>query len=261
MVKFLLILLLVSQNLDGDFIKKAEITNGQFFTTDNLGYVYTINGASVKKYSSEGKLEYSYSNSKYGDIFSVDATNPMRILVFYKEFNVLIFLDNTLSEIRSPINLDDLNIEMSDVVCDSYEGGFWVHNSFTKQLTYFDKNLQQLYQSNETSSFSKENSFPVYLIEKNNKVFMNMSNEEVFVFDKFAGFEKILYVDIEDEFQVIEGNLYYFLEEEFYMYNPNTLQKTKVPIPNKSGIQSVRVEPKNYFIANENVVFVYSNEN
>ena len=40
----------------------------------------------------------NYSNFLYGNISSVDITNPLKIVVFYKDFNIVVLLDSQLNE-------------------------------------------------------------------------------------------------------------------------------------------------------------------
>src|ERR1700739_4560076 len=62
------------------------------FTTDNLGNTYIIKGDEIRKYSQTGDLLKIFSNNTTGKITSVDATNPLRILVFYKDFATILII-------------------------------------------------------------------------------------------------------------------------------------------------------------------------
>src|ERR1700739_3471195 len=68
-----------------------------FFTTDNQSNIYIVKGNELTKYNTSGKLLYKYSNKNLGNIDFVDASNMLRLLVFYKNFLQVVFLDNTLS--------------------------------------------------------------------------------------------------------------------------------------------------------------------
>ncbi|HBF88806.1 MAG TPA: hypothetical protein DDX39_09205 [Bacteroidales bacterium] len=256
-ISILILFLFVSAN---DFEKKSEIKfEGQYFTTDKLGFIYVVNKESIKKYTPEGILKHTYSNAKYSEISSIDATNPMRILVFYKEFNQVLFLDNTLSEIRSAISLDDLNVESPELVCSSYDSGFWVFNGFTKQLLYFNNNLQLIHKGVEIGSMLKENSLPTFIIEKNNQVFLNMSNQETFVFDRFGNFKSIIYADIAKDFQVIDNNLYFFSNQHLIKLDHVLLKTDTLNIPIIENPIALRIESNYLFLANTNSIFVFQN--
>src|SRR5687768_7815077 len=66
------------------------------FTNDNLSNLYLINGEEIIKYSPTGKQLLKYSNKRFGNITTIDATNALKILLYYKDFQQLVFLDNQL---------------------------------------------------------------------------------------------------------------------------------------------------------------------
>src|SRR6476659_8841896 len=68
-----------------------------YFKADNLNNVYMIKDDELIKYLPDGRFFRRYSNLKLGTITSVDVTNPLKILVYYRDFQQIIFLDNQLS--------------------------------------------------------------------------------------------------------------------------------------------------------------------
>lgn len=63
------------------------------------GAPFLISGAQLGMYSPEGRKQFSYSNSLLGNIASVDASNPMKIFVFYRELSTGVFLNQQLAEL------------------------------------------------------------------------------------------------------------------------------------------------------------------
>lgn len=84
-------------------------TEAEKLVTDNLGNAYLIDGATINKVDSIGVLQKSFSNKNFGAITSADATNALRIILFYKDFNRIITLDNTLSEIAEATALETID--------------------------------------------------------------------------------------------------------------------------------------------------------
>src|SRR5438552_190098 len=68
-----------------------------YFTADNLGNFYTVREDELIKYLPNGKMFARYSNLKLGSISAIDVTNPLKILLYYRDFQQIIFLDNQLS--------------------------------------------------------------------------------------------------------------------------------------------------------------------
>src|SRR5690606_39608233 len=64
---------------------------------DNFGTVYFIKKNTL--YKIEDNKNYSYSNVQFGKITSANSFNPLKIPVFYEDFNAAYILDNRFAEI------------------------------------------------------------------------------------------------------------------------------------------------------------------
>src|SRR3954471_3752167 len=87
------------------------------FTTDNIGNIYTIKEDELIKYLPSGKFFARYSNLRLGNITYVDATNPLKLILYYRDFQQLVFLDNQLSVNSEVVSLEKLGYEQTDLVC------------------------------------------------------------------------------------------------------------------------------------------------
>ena len=86
-IYFLLITLTAFAFVTDQFsLVKTISIKTDFITTDNLGNCYAVRGNILEKYDYKGTLLKTYSNKQYGKISFVDATNPLKLLVFYNGF-------------------------------------------------------------------------------------------------------------------------------------------------------------------------------
>ena len=83
-------------------------------------------------------------NSKVIEVDLVAPQNMLKILVFSKSLNSIQFLDKTLSEASTTINLDDLGVELSRAVGVSRDNNFWIFDAVNQELKKFDKNLSMI---------------------------------------------------------------------------------------------------------------------
>ena len=112
-----------------------------FGSSDPLGHFFLVKEDKIKKIDSLGNTLYSYSNPGLGNISHIDASDPFRILLYYKSFNQILYLDRTLSAIGDPIILDELDIFSIAGICRSKQGGFWLIDSYSNSLLQVDNNL------------------------------------------------------------------------------------------------------------------------
>lgn len=91
---------------------------------------------------------YNYSNVQLGDITSFDAFSPLKIKLFYRDFNTVVVLDNRLAETDKV----DFN------VVKPYKNVSHVSTGFGNKLWVFNQDSQQLelynYKTNQVSAKS-----------------------------------------------------------------------------------------------------------
>lgn len=123
-----------SQELKPEGTYKLNVD--QFIGVDSYQHTYYIDDQVLHKKGPLG--DYVFNNYQLGSISSVDIINPLKVLVFYKEVNTAIFLDNRLNEIER-INFDTLP-EFLNVGAASNAGNnlLWVFDIDSQQLQLFD---------------------------------------------------------------------------------------------------------------------------
>lgn len=108
---------------------------------DAFGNIYLINDNEIVKYNSLGVLQKKFSTKRYGKIDFVDAMNPLKILVYYKDFQQILFLDNQLTASSNMISLESLGHEQSSLVCSSSNNSFWIYDNKTTNCADLILNL------------------------------------------------------------------------------------------------------------------------
>src|ERR1035438_4413060 len=94
---------------DYNLIKLIPI-NATFLTSDLLFNFYIISENQLLKYDSTGRYLANFSDKDLGGLFSIDATNPMKLQLLYRDFGQIVTLDNKLA-FTTKINLRDLDIQ------------------------------------------------------------------------------------------------------------------------------------------------------
>jgi len=88
-------------------IVKGDIS---YLTVDNLDNIYTISNNQLKKTDANGDSVAIFNDvKKYGNPSSVDVSNPLKILLYYKNYSTVVVLDRFLTA-RNSINFRKQNI-------------------------------------------------------------------------------------------------------------------------------------------------------
>ncbi len=208
-------------------------TKLDYFTTDNIGNIYTIKDDELVKYLPSGKFFVRYSNLKLGNITSVDASNPLKILLYYRDFEQVVFLDNQLSLNSDVVSLQDLGYEQTDLVCASTNNSFWIYNKQNNELIRFNENSKKVAATGNLKQVLQANLNPNFLTEHNGYVFLNCPETGIYVFDIFGTFSKIIALKNLKNFQVNETIVYYKKDSSMCSYNFKTFEDACKPISNK----------------------------
>ena len=207
---------------------------------DNMEHVYIYDATNIKKYDKIGTLLFSYSALSTGKISSVDVYNPFKVMVFSKDFERLVFLDNKLAIQQSTSVLSDLNI-LSACVCMSYDNGFWVYDESKKQLFRYDAQYNLRNTSQIISNFVEKDIEPLFIKETNSGfLLLNDKENGILIFDRFGTYLKSIPI-FTDYFDVYNNQILYIENDLLHSIDIQTLQQGNMPLPEK-GIRQVCVE-------------------
>ncbi|MEC3907646.1 hypothetical protein VOI54_11500 [Tamlana sp. 2201CG12-4] len=118
------------------FINKTTLKAETLIAVDNFGTAYYIkNDVFYKKNVSK---TITYNNLQLGELHSVNAFNPLKINLFYKDFNTVIILDNRLAEIfKIDFNLIAPYRNIT-TISTGHDNTIWIFNQDSQQLELFD---------------------------------------------------------------------------------------------------------------------------
>jgi len=230
---------------------------GEKLFTDNLGNAYVIKGDALTKYRENGTVFRLYSNKNLGKISHVDPLNPLKIVVFYKDFSQVLFLDNTVTENGNPIKLQDFGLELASLVAASYDNGIWVFDQVQYTLTRFDQQLKPTVQIQNLQQILGYALQPVFLAERENHLYMSVPDKGILQFDIFGTYVKTIPVKALTAFQVIDENLYYTdTTGNLKSFGIRTLQENSIPMPVRK-IKNFRIEKDHLFLLREDSLSCY----
>jgi hypothetical protein len=238
-----------SQTIETDF-------KGDRLTTDPFGNYYEISVTEIKKFNQSAELQYTYSNNLLGEIASVDATNPLKLLVYFRDFTNILILDNTLSPTSEVLDLTTIELEETSLVCRSYNDGIWYYNPVKFELIRKGNDLVTSNTSGNLSTLLNKNIQPNFLVEYNNKLYLNDPKNGILVLDNYGAYIKTIPIYNLSQFQVKEKFLIYVTEDaEITKYDFLTLENVKsksIPL-----VSSVRIEGQRlYMLTKENKLFI-----
>lgn len=117
-------------------VEKIPLKAERFVGTDNFGSIYFIKNRTLHKKSSSETFEFR--DFQLGTIGNVDILNPLRITVFYPQYQTAVILDNRLNEIRRisfAMEPPFLNVVNATTAADNR---LWTFNENSQQLEAYN---------------------------------------------------------------------------------------------------------------------------
>lgn len=239
-----------------ELVATVKVAGEQHYC-DPFGNIYIVSAGEIRRFNNEYREVAHYSNSYLGKISAIDLSDPLRILLFFKDYNQILWLDNYLTEIRSPLLLDDLGYEQVSAVCSSSQGGFWLYNDITCQIHYFDNNMNMVHESISLRPLLGSSDRPVTMMEKNRHVYLNVPEKGIFLFDRFGNFRKTLPVTGCARFQVSDTDIFFFKNDSLFRYNIELDQAVSLQLPGTIRPVYAEIQPGHLYLYTREAFLVY----
>tara|TARA_B100001248_G_scaffold199046_1_gene153398 strand:+ start:728 stop:1564 length:837 start_codon:yes stop_codon:yes gene_type:complete len=213
--------------------KLLEVPKNNQIEIDQYGYFYIIDQDNLIKYDSEGHTLYHYSNKLLGNIDQIDISNPLRPLLFYKDQGLIIVLDNTLSQQKEPISLNELGLYQTSCIANSnFDNGIWLYDIDVNEIIKINHLSQVNYRSGNLSVLIPNMEFPILnLKEKNRKLYV-VTRNKIFVMDQFGSLLSVINLSAEKGLIIKEKNIITYdgnaiCQFDILDFKIDTLLKTK----------------------------------
>ena len=167
LVLFSFIQLSYSQNIRTESVKEYPLDADRFIGADVLNNIYFIKNNTLFKKSNQGILVYS--NVNYGRLYSVNIQDPFKIILFYKDFNSVILLDNRLNEIIQTLTFPDVNLSLVGFAPDN---NLWLYSKDDNVLQLFDYMNNKINLSSQPLSSYKKGFLAEGMISNNENVWL-----------------------------------------------------------------------------------------
>jgi hypothetical protein len=244
-----------NQKLKTTALGTSELKNKTYIGFDGLGSNYYIkDNVFIKQYENQ---RWEYKNIPLGKITSVDYLNPLKIIIFYEDFNTIIIVDNQLNEIQK-FNLFEIdNSIFASKIGLAAQNQFWIYNALTQQILLFDylkntfKNIGNPIQ--ETIQYTQTDFNNFYWIDEVNNWYSIDIFGKVTLLASIPPFEKIQIIDNEKllfsrdnvlyclnttskmvyEIEIVEKSFqnYYYKDQILAIFTNQQIKKFKIKLP------------------------------
>ncbi len=192
-------------------------------------YYYIKNNTLIKSGNQSHK---EYKNLTLGKIETVDILNPLQIVIFYKDFNSIVLLDNQLNQ-TTVINGNELNEFVSfENIGLASQNRIWFFDSITQKIGLYQFKINQLkFISTPIRSkikfFKTDYNYAFWVDEENNVYGINL----------FGKIFQIGNIPVTEQLQFInEKQCLFATSKELFLYNFENKEINTISINQKSFV-------------------------
>jgi hypothetical protein len=206
------------------------------FTVDNLENVYVVNNSNqLKKLYPNGDSVGVFNNvRKYGKLTAIDVTNPLKLLLYYKNFATVVVLDRFLN-IRNVINLRKQNIFNVSAIGTSYDNNIWIFDEGDGKIKKIDDVGEVIAETVDLRTIFDSIPSPVKITDVDGFVHLYDPEKGFYIFDIYGALKnKLPYLHWLNT-EIIGQTLYGFDNKFLYQYQLGSLQLKQYALPTSIG--------------------------
>lgn len=229
-------------------IKLSKSFSGNFkdVEVDHLNnYYFVSSNNQLKKTDANFKKLAVFNDSRnFGNISSIDVTNPLKILVFYKGFSTIVVLDRFLNVVNS-IDLRKNNFLQVSAIATSYDNKIWLFDEMENKIFKIDDYGNKVMETTDFRMLFENSLIPEKLIDNNGKLYAYNKLMGFITMDYYGGLKHIHAIKHLNDIQVNNDVLLGFDNNELVNYNLSVFTQKNIHI-NYNGVKPVK-----QFIANQ----------
>ncbi len=241
---FLLSSSIVAQtSITAKLIKKVALNVDKIVDIDNFGTTYYINNSTFYLQTKDKTI--NYSNVQLGDITSANTFNPLKINLFYKDFNSVVVLDNRLAEIVK-IDFNFLQpFRNLTHISTANNNAIWLFDQNTQQLELFD------YISRKTIAKTLPIDDTIIDITSNYNFCWLMSSTFIYAYNYFGSLIYKIPNNGYTSLKVSHENLFLLKENQIFFKGKNTTKIKEIKLPQLLI---------NQFLVTNETLYIYDDE-
>lgn len=202
-------------------------------SADKLGNLYISQNGEISKISPQGATLFRFNDMLLANPTIIDATNPLQVIVYYQEFQSVVYLDRTLTQIGK-IDLWSLSLPSIPLVATASDGNLWIYNELRRCVQKIDATGLVLAETPDLGLLDKRDLAVISLSERDNRVFLQTDSGGVYMFDNFGGFIRRIVLPEPALPGIFINNktLALVSETTLYLTNPqDPLSMESIPLP------------------------------
>jgi hypothetical protein len=241
-VKFFLIIVSIAvlplhsfaqqQDRDSFVLIRTYTGNIADVAMDNLDNLYIVSSTGqIKKLNAAGDSVGVYNQVRnYGKLYTIDVSNPLRLLLFYKDFSTVVILDRFLAN-QAALDLKRFSVLNPSAIGNSYDNNIWVYDDYDNKLKKIDPQGNKIWETADFRNVFDQPISPQKIVNDNGLVYLADTTKGIFVFDNYGSFKKKIPLKNWQTFTIANNNIISMRNELITVFNSSTQLQTQRRVP------------------------------
>lgn len=242
--------------------QKLKTVTGDYasFSVDNLDNIYLLSASNQLKKLNQAGDSISVFNDikKFGEATLVDVSNPVKIMLYYKGFSIIVVLDGMLN-LKNTIDLRRKNIFNATAAGLSYDGKIWLYDDMDNVLKKLDDEGNVLFKTADFRQIFDKVLAPVKIFDQNQYVYLYDSLQGIYVFDYYGSYKNKIDITGWKNLHITGKYIYGAVGNALYRYNISTFKYDEWPVPAAlQGVKQLFIKNNKLYALGKNGLDIYS---
>lgn len=204
------------------------------FTVDNLDNIYLLNRTNqVKKLNANGDSVAVFNDvKKFGQATLIDVSNPLKVLLFYRDFATIVVLDRFFT-VRNIIDLRKQNILQVQAIGQSYDNKIWLYDEVENKLKKIDEDGKLLQETPDFRQLFGSAPAPQKIFDEDQYVYLYDSAQAVFVFDYYGSLKNKILISGWNNFKVTGKYIFGSKDNKLFRYDIRNFRVDEWKLPDE----------------------------
>jgi hypothetical protein len=235
--------------------KHIPVNKARLLSVDPLGHIYLVKeNNSLLKFSVQGDSLGTFNEIKKGKITAIDASNPLRVLLLYGDYNQLVVLNTMMSQ-RSTLSLNMLGVSNQLAMAASADGNIWLFDAVAGEFIKVDENRQILLRVSVRNQ-SQEISWPARICESDRSVYLVDTSNGIRKFDLYGLYLNTYHFPGSDV-TVMSPYIFYYQAPTLHAYQMQTLTETALQIPDPAHVIQYQIFDTSFYVLRPDGLDIY----
>ena len=223
-----------AQSITFTELQKVRTIPGVYtsFSVDNMDNIYLLSATNqLKKLNNKGDSIAVFNDiKKFGEATLFDVSNPLKILLYYKNFATIVVLDGMLQQ-KNMIDLRRKNMFRVNAVGLSYDGKIWVYDELEYTLKKIDDKGDVIFKTPDLRQVFDKTITPIKIFDQNQYVYLYDTQQGIYVFDYYGTFKNKIDITGWNNLRISDRHVFGTDAGNFYSYEIPVFKYGQTPMP------------------------------